>query len=468
MNTGKRFGLFIGVGLLTLALLSACGSPTTPIPATATIFYAHAAIFGSNSSSLLTTGYNGFGQLGNGNLNTESVLASVVGLTHVDKVATGGDHTLALVFSNHSSIYAWGSNYHGQLGNATVGGVAIPTTGSGAYSDTPVKIPLHGLVTDISAGGFHSLAVVADPATGIPTAYAWGYNGFGQLGNQGLVDSSLPVQVQQAGQNALGNITAVAAGGGHSLALDSDGFVYAWGDNAYGQVGTDPTAPLGAFATSANQVQVITVTPPSKTSLTNIAQIAAGASTSYALTNDGTTVWAWGYNGMAQLAMNPALTGNPFALPGQQVNLQVNSYNPVAVTIPLSLFSPTGLPAGTTILKIAAGLDHVLALLSNHTVMAWGFNNFGQVGNNNNSTTPFDNSRVFTPVLVLTGGSALVGSGTTMTGVTDIKAFGNSSMARVNGVWYGWGDNSFGQLGNPVSATSIGFLLIPAIVQGFK
>ena len=71
------------------------------------------------------------------------------------------------------------------------------------------------------------------------------------------------------------------------------------------------------------------------------------------------------------------------------------------------------------------------------------------------------------PTRVLFGGTAVIGSGAPFTGVTDIIAFGNQSLALAGGAWYGWGDNSFGQLGNPIATNSVGYLLVPAKVQGF-
>jgi alpha-tubulin suppressor-like RCC1 family protein len=432
MAIRKSSGLLLLAGMLASVLLSGCGSSSstnTNIPSTATIFYGHSVIFGSHST-VLTTGYNGFGQLGNGNLNSQSSLAATVpALGPMDRSATGADHTLVLAFSNVSSVYAWGSNNHGQIGSS------IATTGTGAFSSNPVKIPLHGAVTEIAAGGFHSLAVVDG------TAYAWGYNGYGQLGDDTFADNTTPKPVKASVGGNVINVTRLAAGGGHSLALTNIGTIYAWGYNGYGQLGKDPTAPLNTYANIAEPVQV------NGAVLQNIVQIAAGGSSSYALENDVdpdtgeiTTqkLWAWGYNGMGQLGLDPATTEF--------------KYTPTAIALPAT--------AGK-IAKISAGWDHLLMLADDGTVWAVGFNGYGQLGNNDITSNLSDTTNKFTPVQVLgpTGGI--------LSGVTDIIAFGNHSLARVSGVWYGWGDNGFGQLGNPVSTSSIGYLLAPTLVQGF-
>lgn len=407
--------------LLALALLSGCGSSEDEtIPSTTTIFYAHTAVFGSNSTAF-TAGYNAFGQLGDGTIATPRAVAAQVPIGRVGGIAAGGVHTLA--FGNNSSVYAWGSNYQGQLGDA-----AIPVTGSSAYSANPIRLQMPNSVTDVAAGGYHSLALTGG------NVQAWGYNGYGQLGNGNANNSGVPVAVLGL---AAGQITKVAAGGTHSLALSRDQRVYAWGRNAYGQVGGDGfEATLTPFRVMQN------------ISTAKIAKIAAGGSSSYALetrTDPGTgavsqRLWGWGYNGMGQLGLSP-LSAAYFSAP-----------NPMAL--------PSAVAAGAGILKMAAGVDHLLILVDDGTgqgtgtVWGIGFNSYAQLGND--STT---NSASFVPVY---------SSGTTqLTGVTDIAASGHHSLAKVNGVWFGWGDNGSGQLGNPVSKTGLGYLRVPTLVQGF-
>lgn len=436
METRKPAGL-LGCALLALALLSGCGSSTTTtIPSTTSIFSAHSLIFGNNST-VLAMGYNGFGQLGNGNLVNQSV-ATLVPLGPMNGFSAGGDHTLAFSFANHSSVYAWGSNYHGQIGSA------VTITGTGAFSSTPLRVPIHGtqpfsaggIVTGVAGGEFHSLAIVDG------TVFGWGYNGFGQLGfgTALLADSTIPGPVFVASNGApLTGIKQVAAGGGHSLALSSDGSkVYAWGNNAEGQLGSNPL--------NLNNLYNQTPFPVSGLPL-NIVQIAAAGSNSYAL--DGNQhVWAWGYNGMGQLGKNPADTS---------VTTATNPL-PSYSYLPQQVFYADGITP-VTATKIAAGLDHVLALVPGGTVVGWGFNQLAQLGNNTILNS-------FVPVTVLQDGTAAH----PLTGVTDISAFGNASLARVGdhpGAWWGWGDNGFGQLGNPVTNTSLGYLMIPALVQGY-
>ena len=451
MEMRKSSGLLACAGILALTLLSGCGgsSSSNSIPATATIFYAHSLVFRNNSA--MTMGYNGFGQLGDATLTTRAVAAIVPGLGHMDGGATGGEHTL--VFNNTTSVKAWGYNLYGQLGNASVS-----TSGTSAFSSTPVSVTgFHGAkVTAVAAGGFHSLAVAGG------AVYGWGYNAYGQVGNGTFVNTNTPVQVLlTADGTPLIRVAKVAAGGNHSLALTDDGRVYAWGNNGSGQLGANTSNPVTGLYNGAPRLVEVPQVPvdPSlpdnfglaMVPLSQVIQIVAGGSTSYALQSDG-TVWAWGYNGLGQLGIDPALA----------------TFRSIPVKI---TFDPTVI--GThKVVQISAGTSHVLARLddSDGTVLAWGLNNQGQAGNNDISAPPNasdDHTRILSPVKVLTGGSISVGSGIPMTGVTDIIAFGNHSLAKIGNNWFGWGDNGLGQLGNPISNSSIGYLLLPLAMQGY-
>src|SRR6266446_10181 len=120
------------------------------------------------------------------------------------------------------TVSAWGYNFYGQLGN-----------GTNTDSNTPVQTSGLSGVTAIAGGLFHSLALKSDG-----TVWAWGYNGVGELGNATFTSNNTPVQVLgPAGVGFLTGVTAIAVGGQHSLALKSDGTVWAWGDNDLGQLG---------------------------------------------------------------------------------------------------------------------------------------------------------------------------------------------------------------------------------------
>jgi hypothetical protein len=141
-------------------------------------------------------------------------------LSGVTAIAAGQYQSLAL--ESDGTVWDWGDNSYGELGNGT-------TTGS----NTPVQVSwLHG-VTAIAAGSGHSLALTSN-GTVYGTVWSWGLNTSGQLGNGTYYNSRIPVQV-----SGLSGVTAIAAGEYHSLALNSDGTVSAWGYNVDGELGNN-------------------------------------------------------------------------------------------------------------------------------------------------------------------------------------------------------------------------------------
>jgi alpha-tubulin suppressor-like RCC1 family protein len=136
------------------------------------------------------------------------------------------------------------------------------------------------------SGEMNSLALKSDG-----TVWAWGTNGYGMLGDGSIIDRLLPVQVKDtAGTGYLSGIVAIAAGDDQSLALKSDGTVWAWGQNTYGQLGDGTTINM--------------LTPVRVVGINSVASVSAGNSFSVALKYDG-TVWTWGLNDQGQLG-----TGN--------------------------------------------------------------------------------------------------------------------------------------------------------------
>jgi len=173
-------------------------------------------------------GGNDFGELGVGTSGSGITLMprrinTLSGITAIDTFAT---HSLAL--KSDGTVWAWGGNSYGQLGNGTTGGI----------SNVPVQVSGLTSVATIAAGISHSLAIKSDG-----TVWAWGRNNYGQLGDGTTTDSNVPVQV-----SGLSGAVGVAAGEFHSLAAKSDGTIWAWGRNNYGQLGdgttTDSAIPV--------------------------------------------------------------------------------------------------------------------------------------------------------------------------------------------------------------------------------
>lgn len=273
------------------------------------------------------------GQLGIGTTQDEADPTVLAGITDATMIAAGDTHGLA---SNGATIYAWGNNAFGQLGLTT-----NATCGGGACSRSPQPIPNMGNIRGLGAGSLHSLAILGDGSV-----WTWGSNGRGQLGAGAVPGGITPVKVLGLGGNGnLGNIVQVAGGEGHSLALDANGNVYAWGMNDQGQLGLNRTDP-GDYSY-----------PFQVTSLSNIVAIAAGYRHSMALRNDG-TVFTWGFNSAGQLGQGTIGSNTPCGC------------NP----------TPTAVPGLSGVVAIGAGHEHSLAVLADGTVRAWGQNNTFQIG----------------------------------------------------------------------------------------
>jgi alpha-tubulin suppressor-like RCC1 family protein len=203
----------------------------------------HAAASTGTPGPALAWGSNAAGQLGNGTTTDSSTPVAVLGMpsgTTVTAVAGGLDYSLALTSSGQ--VLAWGANGYGQLGNGTT-----------TYSSTPVAVhlPIGTTINAIASGYAHSLAL-----TSTGQVLAWGYNSSGQLGN-GTTSPSYSTTPVQVSLPSGSNVTAVAGGASHSLALTSTGQVLAWGRNLEGQLGngttTDsstPVAVVGAPSTA--------------------------------------------------------------------------------------------------------------------------------------------------------------------------------------------------------------------------
>ncbi len=330
---------------------------------------------GNHTCALLITqsvycwGDNQSGQLGTGFMggNSNSPV-QVSGLTNVKGIAAGKSHTCAWLTDK---VKCWGKNDSGQLGNTT-------TTDSGFTSDVAGFLPTD-IVVGVSAGEAHSCALLSSGET-----RCWGLNRYGQLGNGQIPYTTAPNDVP-----AISSAIDLSTGYQHTCMVLSGGAILCMGNNPYGQLGD------GSTLSTDQPVNVIGITSASL--------VTAGGNHTCARLLDG-TVKCWGANTNGQL--------------GNKDSVNTDSATPVAVF---------GI---TTATSIAAGGDHVCALLSDGTVQCWGRNASGQLGNNT-----FIQSNE--PVLV-----------SNITGVVAI-ASGDAYTCVVlaNGTVWCWGDHSSGQLG---------------------
>jgi alpha-tubulin suppressor-like RCC1 family protein len=240
-----------------------------------------------------------------------------------------------------ASVSAWGDNTNGQLGDGS-------TTGR----LTPVRVGgLSGEVTTIEAGSGHVVALLADG-----TALAWGRNIFGQLALGTTEHEVHPVPVP-----GVHGIASVACGGGHTLFLLEDGTVLACGAGFFGAVGD------GARAMSPVPVPV--------SGVSGVRQVAAGGAHSLALLDDG-SVWTWGRDDYGQLG-----DGTDADKPGRVVQEHAGVRYPCR-------FIPAPVEGLPDVTAVAAGGGQSLALLADGTVLAWGFNDSGQLGDGTTTHRP--------------------------------------------------------------------------------
>ena len=304
------------------------------------------------------------GQLGDGTSANRAAPTRIPAFGGVVAAEPGVGHTMAV--TQDGQLYAWGENLAGQLGLTTDTDRTLPNTVAGLSNITSI------------AGGFrHSLAVQSDG-----TVWAWGYNLGGQLGDGTTDSKTKPVKV--AGVSA---ITQASGGSLHSIGRKSDGAVWAWGSNQDGELGLGTISQREA----ASQVK----------NLTNVSQVSAGSGYNLALRTDG-SVWSWGGNNFGELGVDPSVTAQ-----GNE------SYR----TLPARI---NGLPS---IVAVAAGSQHALALAADGRVWAWGDQRNGILGN-----------------LQLDAGIALPAQIANLTDVVAIAAGTNHSMAlRKDGSVWVWG-----------------------------
>ena len=283
-------------------------------------YEAHTLVLKSDGT-VAASGYNSYGQLGDGTTATRTSFVNVTNLTNIVAIAAGGYHSMAL--KGDGTVWSWGYNAYGELG--------IYTNANVSAKATPGRITNLVNVVALAAGEFHSLALKADG-----TVWAWGYNNDFQIGNSNKATSVYsPVQVTN-----LANIVAIAAGGSLSMALKADGTVWVWGDNSHGQAGN-------GYKSTSQPIPIMV------TNLSQVVAIATGGYHALALRADG-TVLGWGMNAAGQV--NYGASGADVLIP-----------SPLIKSLP-------------GVISVAAGEYHSLVLMNDGTVQAFGSDTYGQSG----------------------------------------------------------------------------------------
>jgi alpha-tubulin suppressor-like RCC1 family protein len=315
-------------------------------------------------------GNGGNGRLGDGTLVARSSPVSVVGgFTDWIQVSGGSTHSLGL--RANGTAYAWGNNGTGQLGDVTTVNKTSPVSVIGGFTDW----------IQVGSGNFHSLGLRANG-----TAWAWGSGASGQLGDNTEVDKSSPVSV-------IGGFTdwiQVSGGNSYSLGLRANGTAWAWGPNGSGQLGdgtaVNKSSPVSVVGGYTDWIQV------------------SGGGHSLGVRANG-TAWAWGTGGSGRLGDGTAVTKS----------------------------SPVSVVGGfTDWIQVSGGNSYSLGLRANGTAWAWGSNGSGELGDDTivNKSSPVSVVGGFTDwIQVSCGGSHSVG-------------------LRANGTAWAWGFGTSGQLGD--------------------
>ncbi|MFF5531505.1 RCC1 domain-containing protein [Streptomyces cinerochromogenes] len=357
MNAKTR-GLRLRAALTVIAtatVLGAAAAPALPAEGHDPLVYA----WGANKG----------GQLGNSTTTARYAPTAVPSLPKQDvyKIAAGGGATdswgFGVALRNDGSVWTWGQNDNGQLG-----------TGPGSATTTNIpaagKVPGLNGVVDVAAGGQHALAlrVNTGKADGV---YAWGLNDKGQVGDGSNDTRFVPKLVQ-----SMHGGKQVAAGCNHSMLLTENNTVKTWGLNDKNQLG------LGDDDKNNHN------TPVDVPNLTNVVKIAAGCNFSLAVKSDGTVwAWGENSHGQLGINKDKnalASSSKPVQVQGLPAS-QAGQANPADQTGGTGTDAGTGTGTGTTqgagpgILDIAAGYDHAYALYSDNKVYGWGSNGKGQL-----------------------------------------------------------------------------------------
>jgi alpha-tubulin suppressor-like RCC1 family protein len=359
-------------------------------------------------------GVNISGQLGDNTIVCKLTPISVLGAVKTFcKISAGPNGDYSTAIDKNGLIWGWGNNYFGQLGNnAGFNSVCTPVSVAGALKT----------FCQIAAGAYHTAAIDKNGK-----AWGWGAGGYGQNGNNTNAIVYTPVSVVGASKT----FCKISVGFSHTLALDKNGRAWAWGRNVTGELGD------GSLISRFTPVSVAGV-------IKTFCEISAGIISNFigrslAIDKNG-RAWGWGYNYRGILGIN-----------------SVQRF-----TTPASICG-----AKKTFCQIALGAFPInpdgggwgLAIDKNGLVWGWGLNQSGQLGQN----IPPDFCRsardgVVTPI-------SIVGALKTF---CKISVGNNYSMALdKNGMAWGWGTNSIGQIGDNTSVSKLTPVSVAGAVKTF-
>jgi len=368
-------------------------------PATAIAVGVDHSLMVTASGELYSWGSNSVGQLGLGTINGQAnTPRRVTALDGVKVVSVAAGQGFSLALDSDGGVWSWGRL------------IGDPNDPPLVRSTAPEPVPLPAGVTASAIAAGRSHAIVATAGSGI---FAWGENASGQLGTGTFGWSTEPLAIDLNG-SSLDNAAAIAAGASHSLALSSDGVVYAWGLNFQGALGLAPSVD----EVVTPQAVPLTTAPGG----VRMSAIDAAAQHSVAVARDG-QVYVWGWNSRAE-------------------NLRGAFGHKMAelITTPTALLSFP--PSNVQAARVHTARSYTLIHATNGAVYAVGSNTHGTFGDG--TTLSRDD-----PVR-----AALLSSGEALQLVT--LAVGPEHVVAIDsdGALYAWGSNAQGRLGDGGSASS--------------
>jgi alpha-tubulin suppressor-like RCC1 family protein len=328
--------------------------------------WVEATIAGGSTGSLYSWGSNLYGQLGQNDTFTLYSPVQVGALTNWASVSAGNKFCAAV--KTDGTLWTWGLGGNGQLGQNS-----IPVTSS------PIQVGSLTNWRSVAAGNFFSCVAIKTDGT----LWSWGFGGVGQLGQNSTASISSPKQV-----GALTNWASVSNGDGLCVAIKTDGTLWTWGSGDAGRLGQNSTAYLSS--------------PAQVGALTNWAS-AWGYNFAIAVKTDG-TLWSWGFNNVGQLGQNNTTTTS----------------------------SPVQVGALTSWASVSAGNVMGAAIKTDGTLWTWGYGTQGRLGQNN---TTAKSSPVQVGALTNWSKVSVSASGTFCTAI------------KTDGTLWSWGSGASGRLG---------------------
>jgi alpha-tubulin suppressor-like RCC1 family protein len=404
------------------------GGGTTWCQVSETSYFHTAAI--KTDGTLWTWGRNDLGRLGDGTTVNRSSPGTIAGGgTNWCQVSSGFDHTAAI--KTDGTLWTWGRNYAGVLGDGTTVNRSSPGTTSGGGINWCL----------VSSGRYMTSAVKTDG-----TLWTWGFNYAGRLGTGTTINRSSPGTTAGCGNTWC----CVYDGYGSVLAIKTDGTLWTWGCNASGRLGDGTTIPRSSPGTVAGGG-------------TTWCQVSSGFDSAIAVKTDG-TLWTWGYNDKGHLGDGTTVSrSSPGTIAG----------------------------GGTTWCKVGSGISHSLAIKTNGSLWSWGYNNRGELGDGTTvsrrspgtivsgsgySWCQVSSGQKHTVAIKCNGTlwtwgcniRGQLGTGTTVNrsspGTTSgcgtnwcqvIAGYSFSAAIKTDGTLWTWGANNIGQLGNGTGGLGI-------------